>query len=145
MARVKNFVYEMEKGWSFDGNFIPHFLELNWLWGESPVDYTGIQKVRIHGLSKGNAHLSVAMNSMEADQLDYEQYYTEPQLIDLPRNPKYVDHDFQSVTNYVDVASRGLSIQMKFEGSNKNILKPEPAHVVQVLILQSTPPGKRSN
>lgn len=24
-------VYEMEKGWSFDGNFIPHFVELNWL------------------------------------------------------------------------------------------------------------------
>ncbi len=144
---MKNYVYEMEKGWSFDGHFIPHFLELNWFWGESPADYTGIQKIRIHGLTKGFVNLSVAINGMETDEMDYQPFYTEPQRIDLPRNPYYVTPDYVPVTNFTDVAGRGLSIQMKFEGTNQNINLPEPSHVIQVLVIQTTPSGTgaRSN
>lgn len=144
---AKNYVYEMEKGWSFDGNFIPHFLELNWFWGENPVDFTGIQKIRVHGLTKGFVNLSVAVNGMETDNMDYLPFYTEPQRVDLPRNPYFVSPDYVPVTNTTDTAARGLSIQMKFEGSNQDILSPEPSHVIQVLVIQASPPGTgaRSN
>lgn len=144
---AKNYVYEMEKGWSFDGNYIPNFLELNWFWGDNPVDLTGIQKIRIHGLTKGFANLSVAINGMETDEMDYLPYYSEPQRVDLPRNPYFVTSDYVPVTNYADVAGRGLSIQMKFEGTNTVRLAPEPSHVIQVLVIQASPPGTgaRSN
>lgn len=140
-------VHELEKGWSFDGRYIPHFAELNWYFGDDPVTNKQVQKVRIHGLTKGRALLQLSVNGMEADTLDYLPYYTEPQFIDLPRKPYYVSSDFVSATNYVDSSNRGISLQMKFEGRNTNIELPEPSHVLQVLLLQSTPAGTgaRSN
>lgn len=139
------FVYEMEKGDSFDGDYIPHFLELNWFFGDNPVDFTGLQKIRIHGLSKGQAKLQVATNGMATDKMDYEPHYSEAQFIDLPRKPQLVTADYFSVTNYTDVAARGLSVQLKFSGRNTDIEKPEPSHVIQVLVLQTTATGARSN
>lgn len=132
------YVYELDKGWTFDGAYIPHFLELNWYFGDSPTQYHGIQKIRVHGLSKGRSYLTVSLNGM---QTDYEPDYTEPQILDLPRNPKVISIDLFPETNYVDTAGRGLSIQMKFEGRNTDIALPEPQHALQVLILQSSPVG----
>lgn len=138
------YVYELDKGWTFDGAYIPNFLELNWYFGDDPIHYHGIQKIRVHGLSKGRAYLTVAVNGM---QTDYEPDYTEPQILDLPRNPKVISVDLAPETNYTDSASRGLSIQMKFEGRNTDIALPEPQHALQVLIVQSSPQGTgfRSN
>lgn len=139
-----NYVYELEKGWSFDGYYIPHFLELNWYFGEDPVTYKGIQKVRIHGVSKGRSFLQVSSNGM---QTDYISDYDTPQYVDLPPTPTFVSADFLPVTNYTDQANRGISVQMKFEGRNVDITKPEPAHALQVLVIQSSPDGtgKRAN
>lgn len=137
-------VYELDKGWSFDGMYIPHFLEMNWYFGEDPIHYHSIQKVRVHGMSKGRANLTLAVNGM---QTDYETDYSEPQILDLPRNPKLISTDLLPETNYTDTANRGLSIQMKFEGRNRDLSLPEPQHVLQVLVVQSSPAGTgfRSN
>lgn len=135
---MSNLVYELEKGWSFDGYYIPHFLELNWFFGDSPMDYRGIQKIRVHGLSKGRAFLQVSTNGI---QTDYSEDYSTAQYIDLPYHANYVTNDFVPATNYTDVANRGLAIQMKFEGRNIDITLPEPAHVIQVLLVQSSPEG----
>lgn len=141
-------VYELEKGWTFDGRYIPYFLELNWLFNENPFIYHEMQKVRIHGLSKGNVDLQVAMSGMQGDNAtDYLEDYTEPQFIDLPFDPIHISEDYRPTTNYTDVAARGIGIQMKFEGRNTNPSLPEPAHAIQVLALQGSPPdnGKRAN
>lgn len=135
---MPHYVYELEKGWSFDGNYIPHFAELNWYFGDNPVQYNGIQKIRIHGLSRGRTYLQVSTNGMETD---YLPDYSEPQWIDLPKTPTFVTPDFLPVTNYTDSANRGISIQMKFEGRNLDIALPEPSHVIQVLVIQSLPEG----
>lgn len=135
---MSNFVYELERGWSFDGYYIPHLLELNWFFGQDPVTYHGIQKIRVHGLSKGRSYLQVRTNGM---QTDYLNSYSAPEYIDLPATATYVSPDFKPVTNYADGENRGLSVQMKFEGRNTDITKPEPAHVLQVLVVQSTPQG----
>lgn len=139
--------YELDKGWSFDGNYIPHFVELNWYFGDQPVNYHSIQKIRIHGLTKGRTLLQVSMNGMESDRLWYLADYSQPQTVDLPYTPVFVNPDFEPVSNYVDYAARGVSIQMKFDGRNTDITLPEPSHVIQVLIPQTTPPstGKRAN
>ena len=133
--------FEIDRGWSFDGNYIPHFAELNWYFGDNPVDFTGVQKIRVHGLSKGRSLLQVATNGMEPEDLSYLPDYSEPQWCDLPKRPYYVSKDYVNVTNYTDTANRGLSIQMKFEGRNTDITKPEPSHVLQVLVLQASPQG----
>lgn len=145
---MANYVYEMEKGWSFDGKYIPHFLELNWFFGEDPFTYKGIQKIRVHGLTKGNVKLQVKVAGMEGSPAtDYLSDYMDPQFIDLPFTPILVSSDFLSTTNYVDYSDRGIALQLRFEGRNEDATKPEPAHVLQVLALQSTPPdsGKRVN
>ena len=131
------YVYEMEQGMSFDGGYIPHFLELNWYFGDDPVTYHSIQKIRIHGLTKGRTYLQVSTNGM---QTDYLEDYTEAQFIDLPRAPILLSEGFVPITNYTDSSNRGIAIQMKFEGRNTDILRPEPAHVLQVLVVQSSPP-----
>ncbi len=136
------FVYEMEKGWSFDGNYIPHFLELNWLFQEDPFTYKSINKIRVHGLTKGVVNLQVSLSGMQGDPAtDYIQDYMDPQFIDLPFTPIYVSSDFVSATNYTPYSDRGMALQMKFEGRNTARLLPEPAHVLQVLALQGTPSG----
>lgn len=141
---MSNLVYELEKGWSFDGYYIRHFVELNWYFGENPFNYAGIQKIRIHGLSKGRAKLQVSTNGM---QTDYIADYSQAQYIDLPNRPAFLTTDFLPVTNYTDTANRGISVQMKFEGRQNDLTMPEPSHVIQVLAIQTTPPttGKRAN
>jgi hypothetical protein len=138
------YVYEIDKGWSFDGMYIPCFLELNWYFGDNPFNTKTIQKVRIHGTTAGNAHLSVSVSAL---QDDYEDSYTEPQHIDLPRQPRYVTSELEPVTNYVDSSNWGVALQMKFEGRNTDVNLPEPVHVLQVLALQSSPQdnGSRIN
>lgn len=135
-------VYELEKGWSFDGLHIDYFLELNWYFGDNPFSYGGIQKIRVHGLSKGRCSLKVSTNGM---QTDYEADYSAAQYIDLPKTPTFTTADFNPITNYAEAANRGLSFQIKFE--NRQSLLPEPPHVIQVLAIQTTPPdtGKRAN
>lgn len=135
---MANLVYELEKGWSFDGYYIPHYMELNWYFGEDPVTYRTIQKIRVHGLSKGRAYLQVRTNGMETD---YEADYSSPQYLDLPKAATFISPEFSPVTNYADSANHGISIQMKFEGRNTDITLPEPPHVLQVLVVQSSPPG----
>lgn len=141
------YTYELDKGWTFDGNYIPHFVILNWYFADNPVIYKGFQKVRIHGLSKGRSFLQLSVNGIEDDYVNEADGFTTPQYIDIPKAATFVVEDFKPTTNYTDTSNRGLGVQFKFEGRNTNIALPEPAHVIQVLVLQSTPDstGKRAN
>ena len=131
-------VYELEKGWSFDGYFIPHFLELNWYFGDDPVTYHTIHKLRVHGLTKWDVPLQVSANGM---QTSYESAYTSAEHLDIRTPFNYVSPDFKPTTETTDLENRGLSIQLKFEGRNADPLLPVPGHVLQVLVVQSTPEG----
>lgn len=150
LASKPTLVNEFEKGWSFDGKYIPHFLELNWYFGENPVDYRELHSVRVHGLSKGIVGIGVASNGM---QTDYYEDYSESQHIDLPNNfnvdihPVNITEGYLPVTAYAEPLNRGISIQLKFEGRNEDLEKPEPSHVLQVLVTESSPVGNgnRSN
>mgnify|MGYP000889794000 CR=1 FL=1 len=71
-----------------------------------------------------------------------------PQYIDLPRKQdKHVTSKYVPVSNYEQPLNRGISVQMKFEGRNTNPDLPEPSHVLQVLVTESSPVGNgnRSN
>lgn len=133
-----DYVYETEKGWSFDGNYIPHYLEINWFFGDDPTTYKGTQKVSIHGLTKGLVNLQMKHNGV---QPDYDGIYSSAQEVNLIRKSKYVTSDYFPVTNYADAANRGIGMQFKFEGSNTDITAPEPGHALQVLVLQGSAQG----
>lgn len=135
---MSNYVYELERGWSFDGYYIPHFLEVNWYFGDSPITYHTIHKLRIHGVTKGNVQLQVAANGM---QTSYISDYTSNQYIDLKSPYKFVSSEFYPTTETTDLENRGLAIQLKFSGRNIDMTKPEPSHVLQVLVVQSSPEG----
>ena len=141
---VAFFVYEMERGFSFDGYYIPHFVELNWYFGDAPISYHGIQKVRLHGLTRGEVKLQVEMAGM---QTEYDSNYMEPQWLDMPYREEFIQQSFIPTTTYVDYSNRGLSIQMKYSGRSQNLTAPEPSHVIQVLVIQSSPvqSGFRAN
>ncbi len=132
------YVYELDRGWTFDGMYIPHFIIFNWYFGENPTVYTTMQKIRVHGLAKGIANLQVQTNGI---QTDYREDFTGAEQFTFKSPYEFVSEEFISATNYADLANRGLAIQLKFQGSNTNALLPEPAHVLQVLIPQSSPDG----
>lgn len=145
---MSNFAYEMDCGWSFDGYYIPHLLTINWYFRDDPFTYKGIQKVRIHGQTHGVTNLEVAINGMQTDYLDD---FTEAQYVNLPRNIRYITTDLVPTTNYTDVSGRGLAMQLQFTGydplydPNDEAYDPlqqlpEPAHVIQVLAVQTTGP-----
>lgn len=137
-----SYSFELDRGWSFDGQYIPHFLELNWFFGEDPVTYKSVSKIRIHGLVKGVVNLQVQLSGMQGDvTTDYLEDYMAPEFLDFPFTPIHVQSDFVPATNYVDYSDRGIALQMKFEGRNEDVTLPEPAHVIQVLALQSSPTG----
>lgn len=138
-------VYEFEKGWGFAGRYIPHYAEMNWWFGDSPVANTAVQKLRIHGLAKGQSLLTVAVSNMCEPVLSYDIDFTEPQWVDLPREPVRPRREFMPVTNYTDLASRGVSTQFRFEGRNEDVYATEPPHVIQVTVVQGTADGATIN
>lgn len=138
-------VYEFEKGWGFAGRYIPHYAEMNWWFGDSPVANTAVQKLRIHGLAKGQSLLTVAVSNMCEPVISYDRDFTEPQWVDLPREPVRPTREFMPVTNYTDLASRGVSTQFRFEGRNEDVYATEPPHVIQVTVVQGTADGATIN
>jgi hypothetical protein len=97
-----------------------------------------MQKVRIHGLAKGIANLQVQTNGI---QTDYREDFSSPEYFELQSPYQFVSSEFIPATQYADLANRGLAIQLKFEGRNTDALLPEPSHVLQVLVPQSSPQG----
>ena len=132
------FVYELDKGWTFDGLYIPHFVVFNWYFSDNPVVYKSMQKVRVHGLAKGVAKLQLQTNGI---QTDYREDFSQPELLNFATAEEYIEDEFLPATNYADLSNRGLAIQLKVEGSNTDLQAPEPAHVLQVLIPQTSPEG----
>lgn len=138
VAATRYDVYELDRGWSFDGKYIPHFAIFNWYFGDNPTVYKTMQKMRIHGLAKGITKLNVHTNGI---QTTYREDWSGAEELDLENPYEYVSPEFVPATEYADLANRGLAIQLKFEGRNTDLDQPEPAHVLQVLIPQTTPEG----
>src|SRR5690606_23393567 len=95
-----HYVYELDRGWTFDGLYIPHFIVFNWYFGENPTVYTTMQKVRLHGLAKGITNLQVQTNGI---QTDYREDFSEPELLTLKHPYDFVMSEFIPSTNYADL------------------------------------------
>lgn len=139
---TSSYVYALESGDSFDGNYLPHYFTTNWYFGESPAVYQTLHSIRLHGLSKGVASIGVSASGAQNDlSFGANGFSTTATPINLPRTAQSIVSEFQPVTNRTDIAARGLAIQLKFSGSNTDLTTIEPSHVAQVLITYSTPDG----
>lgn len=131
-------VYELDKGWGFYGEFIHHSFEINWFFGESPSSFFGVKKARLYGKTHGRASLKI-QSSGALTQLD-SRYNTVNELIDLPYTPEFYSNDLLSRSSKpASIANRGLAIQLKI--SNRQEAVVEPSHTCQVLVLATTPGG----
>lgn len=136
-------IYELDSGNSFNGEYIEHEFETNWYFGEAPTRFTGIQKLRMHGLSNGMANLEVYAAGIDNDySFGKSQYSTTSEGINLPRTAGNIYADSQPVTNIANLSNRGLGIQLKFVGSgDTDTSDPEPGHVCQAIVVYSKPSG----
>lgn len=139
---ISQHVYAMDQGDSFDGKYIPHSFDTNWYFGDSPTMYRGIQKVRVHGLSHGYSLIDVYAASIDNDYgFGTNIFQTTPEPINLPRTAGNIYNDLLPVTNICNLANRGLGIQLRFKGRNTDLTKPEPGHIMQVMVIYSRPSG----
>jgi hypothetical protein len=138
------FVYELDRGWSFAGNYIPHYFTTNWNYGSSPMAVKILRKILLEGVSRGSAHLVVTTAS------DWSTSFTtlETQL-NLPRTAEdEISPDFVAYSNINSLASRGRVIAIKLAGDPQGataaakLAAAEPSHVAQVLILGFTIDGQ---
>ena len=139
---TSNYVYALESGSSFDGNYIPHYFTTNWYYSDNPSQFQQLHALRLYGLSKGVASLKVQAAGAQNDMyFSGAALSTTTTPINLPRVAADIVADFQDTTNRVDISARGLAIQLKFSGSNTTLSTIEPSHVAQVLVTYSSPDG----
>ncbi len=132
------FVYALEKGWGFNGRPFLSDFALNPIIGESPVMFTGVMKCRLHGLTRGLASLKL---QVAGNQEDYDFRYSQAiQELALPRSQVYYSFESFPATDIIDLASRGLMINLKI--SSNDVTLTEPVHTCQALLLMSRPQTK---
>ena len=135
-------VYGLDSGISFDGKYIPHYFDTNWYFGEAPIQYMGIQKLRLHGLSRGYTKLDIYAAGVQNDySFGGNVFSTTAEPINLPRTPGNIYNELLPVTNIANLANRGIGIQLRFKGQNTDLTKPEPTHIAQVMVVYSRPGG----
>jgi hypothetical protein len=137
------FVYEMDQGWGFAGNFIPAEYVINWFY-QDPFTEVTLKKVRLDGLTQGvsSCRLLVAK--------DYDATFsTASSDISLPRNPlDSYSVEFVPATTMTNTNLRGRSMSLKVEDvipSGDAITDPIPPDVHQAMMIQLDPGGKVDN
>jgi hypothetical protein len=89
-------------------------------------------------LTKGRAHLKIQVSGTQPDYGD--DYNVTVESFSLPKNNEMFNDDAWPTSSSVNLASRGMAVQLKV--SDHNVTEPEPSHTCQVLVLQTKPGGK---
>lgn len=141
------FMYEMDRGWSWDGVPIVAWFTTTHNFLDNPFQIVNAKKIRLHGQSQGFATMSVmASEDYILNNFSYGQTYGATatnavyQDISLPINgtlnaPLTFSTDFQPETNAANIAVRGRSTAFQFVCNPTTI---EPPCVAQQLLLQIT-------
>lgn len=137
------FVYEMDQGWGFAGNFIPAEYVINWFY-QDPFTEVTLKKVRLDGLTQGVSSCSLFVGK------DYDSTFsTNSSDISLPRNPlDSYSVEFVPATTMTNTNLRGRSMSLKVVDvipSGDSITDPIPPDVHQAMMVQFDPGGKIDN
>ncbi len=131
------FVYELDVGWSFAGNFIPAYFTTNWNHASSPMTVKLLRKALLEGLSRG--HANIVLQTAEDWSGSFTTFETD---LSLPRTEiTPISDEFVNYSNINSLATRGRVISLRLTNSPQGataaekLIAAEPSHLCQVLIL----------
>jgi hypothetical protein len=130
------FVYELDRGWSFNGQFIPAYFQTSWMYTNPGANF-GVRKMILDGLSYGYSNIEVTT----ARDLS-NSFQTTRVICSLPKNAATtLSDEFVPYSTVASLNERGRAISLKFtavgDGTGDALNNPEPAHVCQVLLLSN--------
>jgi len=132
-----NYVYEFDRGWSFDGNWFPAYFTTNWFF-RNPFQVTTVNKVRVDGLTRGLGYGRITVGK----DYDEDSYTINDQDISLPFSPaSTMWADYRAKDAMSNVAKSGRSLSFKvFKDEGETIIHPPVCY--QVLLVQYRQGGK---
>jgi len=139
------YVFEMEKGWSFDGQDFPARLTMNLSFLETPFDYDQIRKVELHAADYNNTTLFAGFGTKYGEEGSYTGMTLGSTFVPGGRNTAGgVALDYTPFAKMINVASRGRPLYLKFKNSSTatgdtSASAIEPPHILQALLVQYTP------
>jgi hypothetical protein len=131
------YVYELDKGWGFAGNFIPASYTINWFY-KDPFSFTTAKKIRLDGLTSGISSCSVTTSK------DYStEFSTNSVDISLPKNPLSSFYPIQTPsTNIANIQVNGRSLSFKVSDTLSGEIGPLPPDTHQIMLVHFDTGGK---
>lgn len=139
------YAFELEKGWSFDGQDFPAYMTVNLSFLESPFDYDIIKKVDVHGLDYGNTTLFCAFGTKYTEERVYSGMDFSSTYVPAGRNAAAVlETDYVPFNKVIQTAVRGRPCYLKLKNTSTatgtfDACSIEPPHILQALLVSHTP------
>ncbi len=138
-------VFELERGWSFDGRDFPARLTINLSYLEEPFDYDQIRKIEIHGVDYNNTTLFAGFGTKYGEEVSYTGMSLGSTYTPAGRNAAgAVSADYTPWAKIVNCATRGRPLYMKIKNSStatggEATSAIEPPHILQALLVHYNP------
>lgn len=139
------YVFEMERGWSFDGQDFPARLTVNLSLLDSPYNFDSVRKAELHGLDYNNTTLFCGWGTKYSEELSYSGLSMGDTFTPAGRNvAAAVGTDYTPFSKVIQAATRGRPLLMKLKNSStatgtEATSAIEPPHILQAVLLQYIP------
>ena len=144
-ATLFKYVFEMEKGWSFDGQDFPARVSMNLSFLDTPFDYDQIRKIELHAADYNNTTLFAGFGTKYGEEGSYTGMTLGSTYVPAGRNAAgAIALDYTPFSKMINVATRGRPLYLKFKNSSTatgdtSASAIEPPHILQALLVQYTP------
>lgn len=138
-------VFELERGWSFDGYDFPARLTINLSYLEEPFDYDQVRKIEIHGVDYNNTTLFAGFGTKYGEEMSYTGMSLGSTYTPAGRNVAgAVSADYTPWAKMVNCGTRGRPLYMKIKNSStasgtEDTSAVEPPHILQALLVHYNP------
>lgn len=139
------YVFELERGWSFDGQDFPARATINLSYLEEPFDYDQVRKIEIHGLDYNNTTLFAGFGTKYGEEMSYTGMSLGSTYTPAGRNVAgTVSDDYTPWSKMVNCATRGRPLYFKLKNSStatggEGTSAIEPPHILQALLVHYNP------
>ena len=139
------YVFELERGWSFDGEDFPARLTINLSFLEEPFDYDQIRKIEIHGVDYNNTTLFAGFGTKYGEEMSYTGMSLGSTYTPAGRNVAgTLTTDYTPWAKMVNCATRGRPLYFKLKNSStatggEATSAIEPPHILQALLVHYNP------
>lgn len=139
------YVFELERGWSFDGQDFPTRATINLSFLEEPFDYDQIRKIEIHGLDYNNTTLFAGFGTKYGEEMSYTGMSLGSTFTPAGRNVAgTLSTDYTPWSKMVNCATRGRPLYFKLKNSStatggESTSAIEPPHILQALLVHYNP------